>query len=242
MSDSNTRLVAISGRSIRVRFQSQPRANRPAARKSTPLRLGFIQGSRYGFRPASQYSILQPGQATNGSAHRGLRKCVFVGAGRERVCRPILSDGISVSRPGISPTAIRLKPNALADERRRTGPPRRSFTASNRAIKLLDHTGLNKSRPFGRADGRAVRTIIGKELRDGSFAGERRKISHCLHQATSADWIAIRSRNSFKKRELSSARETTASASRPHFYNNREYIERIVNALPPDKFSTGTTE
>ncbi len=233
MMDSNTRLVAISA----VQYGSGFRANLEriglAARKVDALfAVDVIQGlGAMGFDLPSQYVDIAAG-----ASHKWL--CAPEGCGilymseraRERV-EPSFVGWISVLAPwDFADRDQPIKPSALAMERG-TGASA-LFYGLEQSLKLLDHTGLNKIEAYleeltdelcGRLSGKNY------EMVSSRAKGEKSAIV-CIRHLGGLDCNPIAEQ--LQKEGIIVSPRNDRLRIAPHFYNNREDIERLGNALP----------
>lgn len=231
--DANTRLVAISAVQYASGFRADLEPIGRAAREADALfAVDIIQG--FG---ATDFDLpAQLVDVASGASHKWL--CAPEGCGilylseraRQRI-RPTFVGWISVETPwDFADREQPFKPNALALE---SGTGASSlFYGLEQSLKLLNETGLGR-----------IKTYL-EELTDYMcelLAGKSYEIVSSRAPEEKSAIVCIRHRNGLSPSEIFErlARANVIVSPRgdrlriaPHFYNNREDIDRLVAALP----------
>jgi selenocysteine lyase/cysteine desulfurase len=231
--DSNTKVVAISSVQFASGFKADlERIGRAARAVDALFCVDVIQGlGATGYDLPAQYV-----DAASGASHKWL--CAPEGCGyvylsdraRERV-EPTLTGWISVETPwDFEDREQHYKPNALAWE---SGTGTSSlFYGLEQSLSLLTSTGLDKIDAY-LAD-------LTDFLCDG-LAGKNYEMISSRRPDEKSAIVCIKSKNGASSNELAEhlERENIIVSPRgdrlriaPHFYNNREDIERLLSALP----------
>ena len=233
MIDANTKLVAISAVQYSSGFKADlERIGRAAREVDALFAVDIIQGfGAMGFDlPAQLVDV------ASGASHKWL--CAPEGCGilyvsdraRERI-EPTFIGWISVETPwDFADLEQPFKPNALAWE---SGTGASSlFYGLEQSVKLLNETGLDRIEAYL------------SELTDylcELLAGKNYEIVSSRAPEEKSAIVCIRHRDGLTSNEVFERleRENVIVSPRgdrlriaPHFYNNREDIERLVEALP----------
>jgi selenocysteine lyase/cysteine desulfurase len=231
--DENTKMVAISAVQFGSGFRADlERIGRAARAVDALFAVDIIQG--FGAMPLDLPASLV--DAAAGASHKWL--CSPEGCGilylsdraRERI-EPTLVGWISVVDPwDFEATEQPFKPNALAWE---TGGDNSSlFYGLEQSLKLLHETGIGKI------------AVYLEELTDylcELLAGKNYEIVSSRAKGEKSAIVCIRNTNGLTPGEIDKRlqKENIIISPRgdrvriaPHFYNNREDIERLVEALP----------
>lgn len=231
--DGNTKVVTISAVQYASGFTADlERVGRAARDVDALFAVDIIQGfGARGFDLPAQYVDI-----ASGASHKWL--CAPEGCGilyvsdraRERV-NPTFVGWISVETPwDFADTKQPFKPNALAWESG-TGCSA-LFYGLEQSLKLLNETGLGKIEKYlEELTDHLCDSIGGKnyDLISSRNRGEKSAIV-CIKHRDGIDCNEIAKRLEAEKIIVSPRGDRVRIA--PHFYNNFEDIEKLVNALP----------
>jgi selenocysteine lyase/cysteine desulfurase len=232
MIDSKTRIVAISSVQYGSGFRADlERIGRAAKAADALFCVDIIQGlGAHGYDLPAQFV-----DAASGAGHKWL--CAPEGCGilylsdraRDRIA-PSLTGWISVETPwDFEDREQPFKPNALAWESG-TGASA-LFYGLEESLKLLNSTGLsNVEKHLDELSDGLCDSLYGKdyEIVSSRRPGEKSAIVCIKHQSINSNEIAKRLENA---KVIVSPRGDRVRIA-PHFYNVREDIERLIEALP----------
>lgn len=231
--DANTKLASISAVQYASGFNADlERIGRAAREVDALFAVDIIQGfGAMGFDLPAQFV-----DVASGASHKWL--CAPEGCGilylsehaRERI-EPTIVGWISVETPwNFADREQPFKPDALALE---SGTGASSlFYGLEQSLKLLNETGLGR-----------IKTYL-EELTDYMcelLAGKNYEVVSSRAPEEKSAIVCIKHRNGLSSNEIAEAleRENVIVSPRgdrvriaPHFYNNREDIERLVEVLP----------
>jgi cysteine desulfurase / selenocysteine lyase len=233
MVDSNTKLVAISAVQYASGFKADLERIGQTARNADALfAVDIIQGlGAMGFDLPAQFVDIAAG-----ASHKWL--CAPEGCGilymsdraRERV-EPTFVGWISVETPwDFTDRAQPFKPDTLAWESG-TGASA-LFYGLEQSLKLLCETGLNKIDAYLEELTDELCSRIAEKDYDiiSSRAKSEKSAIVCIKHRGGTDCNQIAEQ--LQKENIVVSPRNDRLRIAPHFYNNREDIERLVNALP----------
>lgn len=233
MIDGNTRVVALSSVQYGSGFRADlERVGRAARNVDALFAVDIIQGlGQFGFDLEAQYVDI-----ASGASHKWL--CAPEGCGmlyvsdraRERV-QPAFVGWISVMTPwDFADRDQPFQPNALAWE---SGTGTASlFYGLEQSLKLLNDTGLTKIEAhLAELSDMLCDSLAGKEydMVSSRRQGEKSAIV-CIKHRGGMDCNAI-AKQLMEEDIVVSPRNAILRIA-PHFYNNSDDIERLINALP----------
>lgn len=231
--DSNTKLVSISAVQFASGFRADLMRIGEAARKVDALfAVDIIQG--FGAMPLDLSA--QMVDIASGASHKWLVAPEGCGIlylsdkARERV-KPTLVGWISVENPwDFEDSEQNFKPNALAWESGTGGSA--LFYGLEESLKLLNETGIENIEKYL------------EELTDflcELIAGKDYEIVSSRERGEKSQIVSVKNRNGLTSNEVAKnlQNENIVVSPRgdrlriaPHFYNNREDIEKLVEYLP----------
>lgn len=233
MIDGNTKVVALSSVQYGSGFRADlERVGRAARNVDALFAVDMIQGfGQFGFDMEAQYV-----DVASGASHKWL--CAPEGCGmlyvsdraRERV-EPAFVGWISVMTPwDFADRSQPFQPNALAWE---SGTGTASlFYGLEESLKLLSETGLAKIEGhLSELSDMLCDSLEGKDydVVSSRRQGEKSAIV-CIKHRGGMDCNAIAKRL-MEENIVVSPRNAVVRIA-PHFYNNSDDIERLINALP----------